>query len=127
MDQRAQRKHMGMRYLLWDRAQIEKGGNGRAIQQKDGDLQRMQQESPTKEQAMRIVSVRRVESSLQSDSNLGTVVGARGGAVASIPSNEGRITQAALNVRSQRRALGRLSPAGSSEASQSHQTLVVGM
>ena len=44
------------------------------------------------------------------DSNLGTVVGARGRAVASIPSNEGRITQAGLNVRSQ-----------------SHQTLVVGM
>ena len=67
MDQRgAQKKHMRMRFLLWYRAQIEKGGNGRAIQQKDGDLQRMQQESPTKEQAMKIVSVRRVESSLQS-------------------------------------------------------------
>ena len=32
----------------------------------DGDLQRMQQESPMKEQAVRIVSTRPVESSLQS-------------------------------------------------------------
>ena len=33
---------------------------------KDGDWQRMQQESPMKEQAVRIVSTRRVESSWQS-------------------------------------------------------------
>ena len=59
-----------MRYLLWDRVQIEEGENGRVVQQrgkrKDGDLQRTQQESPMKEQAARIVSTRRVESLLQS-------------------------------------------------------------
>ena len=33
------------------------------------------------------------------DSNLGTEVGEREGAVASIPGNEGRITQAWVNVR----------------------------
>ena len=38
----------------------------RERQRKDGDLQRTQQESPIKEQAVRIVSTRRVESSLQS-------------------------------------------------------------
>ena len=36
---------------------------------KDGDLQRMQQESPMTEQAVRIVSTRRVQSLLQSTVN----------------------------------------------------------
>ena len=48
----------------------EKGGHGRALHQqrprKVGDLQRMQQESPMKEQAVRIVNTSRVESLLQS-------------------------------------------------------------
>ena len=72
------------------------------------------------------------------DSNLGTVVGEEEGAVASIPGNEGRITQAWVNVRGGMRvffgvllALRRLdleeqSPAGGScEANKNNQTPVV--
>ena len=59
-----------MRYLLWDRAQTEKGGNGRAVQQRGKGrmeiFQRTQKESPMTEQAVRIVSTLRVESLLQS-------------------------------------------------------------
>ena len=77
----------------------------------------MQREFLMKRQAVRIVRTRQEEFSWQStassedrkhtsggvfiavDSNLGTVVGDREGAVASIPGNEGRITQAWVNVR----------------------------
>ena len=60
-----------VRDLLSDSAQIEEEERRRRSSsterpRKGGDLQRMQQESPMKEQAVRIVSTREVESSLQS-------------------------------------------------------------
>ena len=60
--EKAQQK---VRHLLWNRAQIEEGGNGGAVQQKrprkDGDLQRMQRELPKERQAVRIVSTHQEE------------------------------------------------------------------
>ena len=70
---------------------------------KDVDLQRKHQESPMKEQTVRIVGTRRVKFLLQSI-EIWEQLSEKGVAVAAIPDNEGRITQAWANVRGGRRA-----------------------
>ena len=52
-----------------------------------------------KEQAVRIGSIHQEEFFVAVDSNMGAVIGEKEGAVASIPGNEGRITQAWVHVR----------------------------
>ena len=66
---------------------------------KDGGLQLTRQESPTKKQAVRIVSTHQEEFCVAVDSNLGAVVGVEEGAIDSIPGNEGRIAQTWVSVR----------------------------
>ena len=57
-----------VRYLLWNRAQIEEGGNGGAVQQRrqGRDLQLRRRESRMKGKAVRIGSIRQEESLWQS-------------------------------------------------------------
>ena len=65
----------------------------------DGDLQRTQRQSQMKEQTVRDREHTSGGVFIAIDSNLRAVVGGKEGAVASIPGNEGRITQAWVNVR----------------------------
>ena len=69
---------------------------------KDVDLQRKHQESPMKEQTVRIVGTRRVKILLQSI-EIWEQLSEKEVAVTAIPDNEGRITQAWANVRGGRR------------------------
>ena len=57
-------------------------------QRKDGELRLMRRESQTKEQALKIRSTHQEVFFVAVDSNLGTVVGEKEGAVTSIPGNE---------------------------------------
>ena len=66
---------------------------------KDGDLQLTQQESPMKEQAVRIESIHQEESLWQLTAVVGAVVGVEEAATDSISGNEGRIAQAWVNWR----------------------------
>ena len=91
-----------VRRLLWNRAQIEEGGNGGTVQQRGqgrmeiaADAARITDERASSEDRKHtsggvFVAV---------DSNLGAIVGAEEGAIESIPGNEGRIAQAWVNVR----------------------------
>ena len=92
-----------MRYLLWNRAQIEEGrkwwSSSTKRPRKDGDARLTQQESPDGRESSEDRKHTSAGVFVAVDSNVGAVVGAEEGAIEPIPGNEGRIAQAWVNVR----------------------------